>query len=149
MAKKVLTEIEQLQADLAAANAATEAAEQKAAKETAAATEAKAAAEASAQEAVDAKADTEAAKQQVQELEEVVDGQTAELEKQSDQKKAGSPVITVGKSKYKVLVPKCHVPVDGELKTVNTADLSKKENEKVFDALMDIDGQAVLEELTA
>lgn len=94
-----------------------------------------------------AEAKAEALKAENDTLNEVVAGQNAELEKQGDAKKFGKPVITVNKKKYKVLVPKCRIELDGKLVTVVTTELDKKENKHLFDAILAIEGQTVLEEV--
>lgn len=81
------------------------------------------------------------------ELEAVVEGQNGELERLGAEKSTGAKVISVGKKKYKVLVPKTKLFVDGAYVDVLAADLEKKENKNLFDALMDVPGQAVLVEV--
>lgn len=87
------------------------------------------------------------AKSEKSQLEEVVEGQNAELERLGAEKSTGAKVISVAKTKYKVLVPKSRLVVDGAYQEVLAADLEKKENKHLFDALMKVPGQAVLEEV--
>jgi len=92
------------------------------------------------------------------ELEGVVEGQSLELERLGAEKKAGKTVISVGKKKYQVLAPKARLFVgskkdakgkfiDGKYQDVVVADLEKKENKHLLDALLALDGQQVLAEV--
>ncbi len=78
-------------------------------------------------------------------LEEVVAGQTAELEKLGDEKSYKAPVVSHKKSKYKVLAGKCRIKVDGAFKDVDVAKASSED----LDAILAIEGQAILEKLTS
>jgi hypothetical protein len=88
-----------------------------------------------------------AAEAKAAELEAVVDGQNAELERLGVAKKAGATVLSVGKKNYKVLVPKTKLFVDGKYVDVVVADLEKKENKELLDALLAVPGQGILEEV--
>lgn len=81
---------------------------------------------------------------------EIIAGQNETLESLGDEKKHKAPIITYKKEKYKVLSNKCKVKVGDALKEVVLTEDGKKVAEDAdVAAILKIEGQNILEPLTA
>lgn len=81
------------------------------------------------------------------EMAQIIAEQSAELEKLSAEKTHKAKVITINKTKYKVLAAFCIVKVNGVPLKVDVAQLGKPENKAAAAALLSTEGQQILKEV--
>lgn len=93
--------------------------------------------------------DLAAAKQTIKELEAVIQGQAAELEKLGAEKAAKAPVIIYKKKKYVVKATSALLKIDGQMKKLQLVNAAGEQtiDDADLEALLSIEGQKVLEQV--